>query len=548
MRSRLVTAPWGLRAVCFWLALGLWIGALPGRVPAWLSPGPGLSLGNAEARSHRSSSSDKGRDGEVRKLDPAFLDRVNAAVASRDFAGATRQLGDAYRKNPDPELLYHLGRVAAADSKLVEAHDLLRRYLADAGRGQENTANAEDAQGLLRRPRPAAGEVALLADPGALVVLDERPVGVLPLPQPLLLTAGLHNLSLEYKSRKLASPVQAVAGRLLEMRFNTASAAVVFTLRPALLVVPLGAATTLAETLQRAFAEQFESAAGSERLAVMPIDVALAASPKLKDCLTQSDCQRQLARENKAEYVLQYELKSRDAAAQNSWQIELSLYHATIAAPASTASKSCAPCTLEQAASSLRESIVQLLAEGTHRGRGSIELLSEPSAAEVRDNRGLVLGKTPLTLAVWQGSHEFSLALPGFQPERRRVEVSEPRRVPVSVSLQSDAPEPAPAALTPPPVVAAPPPAPPAPTGREPRPTWRIVTGSVAMALGVGLIGFGLSGVLLEDQCVRPSATLGGACRQVYNSAPTGGPIMLGGIGLTIAGVVLVAIPGPRRK
>ena len=82
MRSRLVTAPWGLRAVCFWLALGLWIGALPGGSPAF-PPGPGLSLGNAEARSHRSSTSDKGRDGEVRKLDPAFLDRVNAAVASR---------------------------------------------------------------------------------------------------------------------------------------------------------------------------------------------------------------------------------------------------------------------------------------------------------------------------------------------------------------------------------------------------------------------------------------------------------------------------------
>ena len=190
----------------------------------------------------------------------------------------------------------------------------------------------------------------------------------------LLLTAGLHNLSLEYKSRKLASPVQAVAGRLLEMRFNTASAAVVFTLRPAL-VVPLGAATTLAETLQRAFAEQFESAAGSERLAVMPIDVALATSPELKDCLTQSDCQRQLARENKAEYVLG-NTSSRVATPRrrNSWQIEIALYRATIAAPASTASKVLRPCTLEQAASSLRESIDASLSEEPTADARSIEL------------------------------------------------------------------------------------------------------------------------------------------------------------------------------
>ena len=107
-------------------------------------------------------------------------------------------------------------------------------------------------------------------------------------------------------------------------------------------------------------------------------------------------------------------------------------------------------------------------------------------------------------------------------------------------------PEPAPAALIkappPPPVVTEP------PKGREPRPTWRLATGITAMGLGLGLVGFGLSGVLLEDQCVRPPMVLNGTCRVVYNSAPTGGGIMLGGVALTLAGVILVAIPGPRRK
>lgn len=546
MRLRFVTALWGLRALGLLLALF-------------------LTVGSSEARSRKSSSSEsssssksKGKsrsgDEEGRKLDPAFLERVNAAVASRDFATATRQLGDAYRKNPDPELLYHLGRVAAADGKIVEAHDLLRRYLADPGRGADSTSNAEDAQKLLRQARPVAGEVSLLADPGALVVIDERPVGVLPLPQPLLLSGGLHTLSLEYKSRKLASPVQVVNGRLLEMRFNAASAAVVFTLRPALLIVPLGSASTLAEGIQRSISEQMEQAALAERLAVMPLEVALGNTPKLKDCLGQSDCRRDLARENKAEYVLSYEVRSREATAQNSWQIDLSIHHATIRTPAGTASKSCGPCTLEQATAALRDTVGQLIAEGTHRKRGSIELASEPAAAEVRDSAGQVLGKTPLSLPVFAGSHELSLALPGFLPEKRRVEVAEGRRVTVSVPLQSDAPEPPPEALKPPPVAALPPspppspPPPPPPTGREPRPVWRIATGSVAMALGVGLIGFGLSGVLLEDECVRPPSTPGGTCRQVYNSAPTGGALMLSGIGLTIAGVVLVAIPGPRRK
>lgn len=518
-----------------------------------------LCMGSAAARSHRSSSGDarasgkskgKGRSGDDdnHKIDPAFIERVNAAVASRDFASANRQLGDAYRKNPDPELLYHLGRVASAESKFVEAHDLLRRYLADPGRAQESTANADDAQKLLRQARPPAGEISLLADPGALVVVDEHPVGVLPLPQPLLLTAGLHSLTLEYKSRKLASPVQVVSGRLLEMRFNAASSAVVFTLRPALLVVPVGSASTLPDGIQRSISEPLEQAALAERLAVMPLDVALSNTPKLRDCLAQSDCRRDLARENKAEYVLSYEVKSRDATAQNSWQIDLAIHHATIRSPASTASKSCGPCTLEQATAGLRDTVGQLIAEGTHRKRGSVELSSEPPAAEVRDESGQVLGKTPLSLALFEGSYQLALVLTGFQPEKRRIEVGDNRRSTVSVPLQSDAPEPAPAALKPPPVAVTPPPPPPPPLGREPRPVWRIATGSVAMALGLGLVGFGLSGVLLEDQCVRPPSNPLGACRQVYNSAPTGGGLMLGGIALTLAGVVLVAIPGPRRK
>lgn len=544
MRLRFATAPWGLRALGCLLALGLCVGSAVARSHRSSSNKSGSS---DSGPSSKSKSKGRASDDEGHKIDPAFIDRVNAVIASRDFATANRQLGDAYRKNPDPELLYHLGRVAAADGKLVEAHDLLRRYLADPGRAQETPSNADDAQKILRQARPSAGEVSLLADPGALVVVDEHPVGVLPLPQPLLLTGGLHSLTLEYKSRKLASPVQVVSGRLIEMRFNAASSAVVFTLRPALLVVPLGSASTLPDVIQRSIAEPLEQAALAERLAVMPLDVALGNTPKLRDCLAQSDCRRELARENKAEYVLSYEVKSRDAAAQNSWQIDLAIHHATIRTPASTASKACGPCTLEQATAGLRDTVGQLISEGTHRKRGSVELKSEPAAAEVHDENGQILGKTPLSLALFEGSHQFAVVLAGFQPEKRRVEIGDNRRVTVSVSLQSDAPEPSPAALQPPPVVAAPAPAP-APVGREPRPVWRIATGSVAMALGVGLIGFGLSGVLLEDQCVRPAPNPLGTCRQVYNSAPTGGGLLLGGIGLTVAGVVLVAIPGPRRK
>jgi hypothetical protein len=521
-------------------------------------------LDSLHARSHRSSSSTgaagkedsdgktKGKSRRSRRaaakiLDAAFIDRINAIIASRDFAAAARQLGDAYRRDADPEILYHLGRVAAAEGKLIEAQDLMRRYLADPERPQDAAAAGEDAQKVLHKSRPAAGEVSLLADPGALVVVDDRPIGVLPLPQPLLLPGGLHNLTLEYPSRKLASPVQVVNGRLIEMRFNTASGAVVFTLRPALLVVPSATARSLPEATQRSLSEQFESAALAERLAVMPLDVALGATPKPKDCLDQPGCQRELARDNKAEFVVSYQAQSRDVPNGQGYQFELSLLHTSVREPAASVSKGCAPCTLDQAASALKDAIAQLLQEGVRRKRGTVELTSEPAGAEVRTESGEVLGKTPLALTLWEGRHEFALALPGYTPEKRRVEVLDSRRMPLSVALQSDSPEPAPAALA----VTTPPPVPvekPAPTGREPRPTWRLATGAAAIGLGLGLVGFGLSGVLLEDQCVRPPMVQNGTCRVVYNSAPTGGGIMLGGVALTLAGVILVAIPGPRRK
>lgn len=520
-----------------------------------------LPLDPASARSHRSSSgsSDEGssktksksrshRSRDAKTVDAAFVDRINAIIASRDFATASRQLGDAYRRDAEPEILYHLGRVAAAEGKLVEAQDLMRRYLADPERAQDQAQSAEEAQKVLRQPRPLAGEVALLADPGALVVVDERPIGVLPLPQPLLLPGGLHNLSLEYTSKKLASPVQVVNGRLIEMRFNAASAAVVFTLRPALLVVPVAPTRSLPEPTLHSLGEQFEQAALAERLAVMPLDVALATAPKHKDCLDKATCQRDIARDNKAEFVVAYSAQNKAVPTGQSWQFDLTLLHTSVAEPAASVSKSCGPCTLEQATGTLKDALSQLLQEGVRRKRGTIELSSEPPGAEVRTASGEVLGKTPLSVTVWQGSHDFAMALPGYAPEKRRVEVGDNKRIPLAVALQSDKPEPDPA-----PLAKAPPPPPPPvekapPKGREPRPTWRVATGITAMGLGLGLVGFGLSGVLLEDECVRPPTVSNGTCRVVYNSAPTGGGIMLGGIALTLAGVVLVAIPGPRRK
>ena len=512
------------------------------------------SDGGTAQRDEKTSPKGKGHSrsgrggGDSPGLDAALIERVNAAVASRDFAGALQKLGDAYRKNPDPDALYHMGRVLAVEGRLVEAQDLMRRYLADPGRAQDGGATVDDAQKVLRQPRPAAGEVALLADPGALLWVDDRPLGVLPLPQPLLLTGGMHNLTLEYRSRKLASPVQAVPGRLIEMRWNAASGAVVFTLRPAVIVIPSGAARALAEDVQRAIFEQVEQAAQVERLALMPLDVATGSTPQHKDCLDKPGCQRSLARDNKADFVLDYAVRTQDLPTGKSFQVDLTLRHAQVEEAASTAQKTCAPCTADQVAAALKESLSQLLADGVHRKRTTIDLTTDPAGAQVQTAAGQVLGKTPLSLQVWQGTHEVAISLSGYNVEKRRIDATESKRAPLSITLQRDTPEPDPQPLVqppppPPPTVAAAP-----KDERLPRPRWRVATGIALLGVGLTAAGFGLSGVVLEDQCVKPPLVEGGTCRVVYNSAPTGGPIMLVGLTVAVTGAILWAVPGPRRK
>ena len=217
-------------------------------------------------------------------------------MSARDFAAAYRTLADGYRKARSPVLLFQLGRVAAAEGRVMEAQDLMRRYLADPARENDDPANQEAQRVLkLARPEGPTGEVAVLSDPGAAVLVDDRLVGTLPLPQPLLLSGGVHTVTVEYSSKKLSSPVQVASGRLMDMRFNPVSGAVVFTLRPALLFVMR--APGISEEAARALREVTEQAAQNEQLRLLYSDDALAAVPQLRSCLDTARCQRQLARE-----------------------------------------------------------------------------------------------------------------------------------------------------------------------------------------------------------------------------------------------------------
>ena len=155
----------------------------------------------------------------------ALLEKGRAALDAKDVSGARRVLEQAYRLAATPEVLFLLGRVAEAEGRTLEAHDLMRRFLIDPARLPDEAAVAA-AQQVVKGARPASGQIVVLGAPGSLVFVDDRLLGSVPLTQPLLVSPGEHRLSLQLGGRRLESPVLIQAGRSFEVRFTKASGAV----------------------------------------------------------------------------------------------------------------------------------------------------------------------------------------------------------------------------------------------------------------------------------------------------------------------------------
>lgn len=157
-----------------------------------------------------------------------------AALKRQDLPAAARALTAAYRLHAAPETLYYLGMLARAENRLLEAHDLLRRYVAE-GPDDPDAEPLKEAQRVLGEPLPPHGEVRVLGDKKSFVFVDEQLVGVLPLPLPLLLAAGEHAVVLQLGTQRLEARVSVPEGRTVELRCKLNPGVVVSTLVPALL-------------------------------------------------------------------------------------------------------------------------------------------------------------------------------------------------------------------------------------------------------------------------------------------------------------------------
>lgn len=466
-----------------------------------------------------------------------------SALSLKDFTAAADLLSQAYRVSPDAETLYQLGRLAWLSGRTVAAQDLMRRYLADSASGQDAAAK-KDAEQLVEQPRPPSGEVAIVGERGALVLVDERVTGMLPLPLPLLLTSGEHRITLEIAQRRIEGPVKVLPGRLSELRFNVNSDAVVSRVVPA--VVWLPEYKGVPSEAQRLLSQTIEQAVRKQRLSIVPKGVALAQAPRLADCLEQLDCQDKLTTVNEADYLLATSIEATGDLTQSDWILRLSLVEATTGDSAAKRSEPCTRCSADQASSTLDALVSRLLNEGMARPRGILEVLSTPPGADILLTERK-LGQAPYQRAALAGSYTLVLKQAGYKLHTATIVVEEGKKATLRVELVSET-EPA---KPPPPVVVAPPPPPPpvvvvarGPQAgeRAPRPLWRLALGASLIGAGFLVGGFGVSGLVQHGRPADPE-------NKTYFDTQDKGIALLsvGGL-MAVGGVVLIIIPGPKVK
>lgn len=451
-----------------------------------------------------------------------------AALKARDFEAAHKAFSEAYVLSQSPEILCELGALAAAQSQLLAAQDLFRRCLAEVSSDRPAPLErVEEAHQILAQPRATSGEVLVLSRRGAIVRVDDRVLGVVPLGAPLLLPVGRHVITVQSSSNTLRGPVNVLQGRTVELQFSQEGKAILSRLLPALMFFSDHSAIPVAEAAKLSRAA--EEAIQREHWAVLASDTALSQVPKLAACRTQASCPSELAAPLGAEYIIQSRITI--GGEPGAWQLRLTLIDTEIGDVALSLSRSCPSCNGARAASLLGESLNKLLTDGTTRPRGTLIVNSTPPGAQVVF-AGRSVGTTPYRHVQFGGQYAIVLKKAGYAAAEASAVVENGKTATIEVPLVStgeaiDSATPAPVEQR---------------LVRKPRARWRVVVGSLGIATGVLFIGFGASALSVSGSCIEPAGT--GECPDFYGTRSVGGGLLGVGTLLSLSGAALIAIPG----
>lgn len=480
---------------------------------------------------------------------------VLTALSVGNPGHAEEILDRAFRIDPDPAFLYQLGLVAQAQGRSVAALDLYRRY-------QELVGTAIKPETAAAIEQFAAGLVAqvtvlnVTARPGLLLCVDDKVVGMLPLPTPLLLESGTHRFRLEGRGERYESGALAIPeGREADLRLTPGAngkAVALLSISPIalLLIEPQSRPEALTSAVYKALL----GAARKNHRAPLPqerLDVLLRKRPAA--CLQQADCQLAVAEEAEARSILRVQIQARgpgdaaqgSAASPSSGACSVRIEYLDVNAGQVTGSgdaqsRECSGPLLMEALSAVLQ---QLQANSDKRSRAMVSVTSTPEGAQVRVD-GLLRGQTPYLKASFSGLHEIVVEKPDFHPFSVKVQVVQgevatvqaPLRLRPAEGKTQKTPSVTPSQST-------------ELERRPPRPRWRLITGGVALGVGLIVTGFGLSALSQDGACADavPVPTYMN-CLRLLDTTGIGTGLLAGGLAVALSGTLLLAIPEKKIR
>lgn len=435
----------------------------------------------------------------------ALSQAAERALAAHDLPAALAELERAYARAPSTDLLYHLGLVAKEQGRLLAAADLLRRYLEEVGPPAPPDRRAL-IEALLARPRGLGNEVTVAGERGALLFVDDRLSGALPLALPLLLAPGPHRLRLERGPRKVETQISLPAGRTAEVRF---------TLSPAVAFLRLTHVVLLALTCpaDRPGLQQRVQQAVAQGLAR---EHAILARPptarRRPSCPEAILCYEQSARAVDAQLAL--ELRVSPAL-----RVAATLHDVATGTPAASASDDCAGCDEQALLQRLPPLVSRLLLDATTRGRGALQVTGTAATGAAVHVDGRVLGAIPFAREALAGRHQIHVAARGFYPVDEEVTVAEGQTARLALRLRQMPPRPLRTAA------------------------W--VVGAVGLAAVVtGAVLWGLDG-RFSRTCADRDPSI---CTEVWDGLGSGLPVLVPGVVALGAAGVLLGLDARRAR
>ncbi len=445
------------------------------------------------------------------------------ALASRNFAAAYAALSEAYLIDHSPDTLYQLGIVAYAEGQTVFSQDLMRRYLATVPANEKNAQQRAEAERIVSQPQGQSSEIIVTGSPEQSVFVDGKLAGILPLPLPLLVTAGRHLLVIKDKTQQHSVPLEAVSHRAYEITVPRADETGNVSPK-SLSTVVLAMDADVAQGLSSG-RPLLDKAIAQGGAFVVP-----AVLSGREECKSDERCLIRVADQSFADYLLK--IDGVQNATSSGGTVSITLFDSQIGETAASKSFPCSPCTENTLAENVASLFPDLLAQSNQRGRGFLQIGSQPAGALVQI-KGRKIGPTPIRIPRFSGPVDLELSRPGYKPAQKQAEIQAGQTTELAVELTEE--------LVAPLVLKLPP-------ERRPRPKWRIAMGISSLGIGLGLVGLGASALAISGTCVEAAAPPVENCARLYQTTTAGAALVGSGSVLGITGILLLAIPGPRNK